>query len=315
MTRRAFFFPHAFRPNPKLKLPSRFAFDVQGNIVSMSGSRFGNARILADGYADNTVGTNQDPCVFSAPLGPIHSFCRIDSGKLNDRVKENSNCSLRGLPNCLSEGDVIFYGKFVPAGKQGPTQNVWVDTVIVVQRVVQWPTDLRSFGTHCNNLGACKHKKFHRRSPNSFAHILSTNCNSNCDAYRYNLADAEPNGMHCCTSLDDYRVIIGTVEPTSSALRFLATSFVPIISADKPVSVGACNMSTDDWDALSTFVDEKMRPNPGPYGSWIAELPTFNLAGALAASLVRASANGEVAVPPLRPNNFVRRHDPREQPT
>ena len=112
--------------------------------------RRAGARICADGYQPNIVGSNQDPCVFD---GPFHAYCRIDSKRSDNCVKGTK----LPLSHVASEGDVVIYGKFEPRG-QGPTTMVWVDTVLVVDRFKRWPTSTRTPGVSCGNLD-CLHPK------------------------------------------------------------------------------------------------------------------------------------------------------------
>ena len=134
------------------------------------------------------------------------------------------------------------------------------------------------------------------------------------DAYKYNLVDAEPGGHHCCTSLGEYRVIVGRVEATVDALAEIRTSFVPLAAGDpdlgwEPASVGADDVDARTWTDLCAFIDGIVRrgvrgPPQFMNKGAIAEFPSFELARALCRSIIARSGcsqgrPGCVAIPPL----------------
>ena len=142
------------------------------------------------------------------------------------------------------------------------------------------------------------------------------------DAYKYNLVDAEPGGHHCCTSLGEYRVIVGRVEATVDALAEIRTSFVPLAAGDpdlgwEPASVGADDVDARTWTDLCAFIDGIVRrgvrgPPQFMNKGAIAEFPSFELARALCRSIIARSGcsqgrPGCVAIPPLAPLRAQRR--------
>lgn len=307
--RRAFFFPHGrtagLQPGG---LPGRVPFDVRGPLLSRSGRRDGDATIYADGYKANTVGSNQDPCVFSSPLGPFHAFCRIDGKRRDLYVRECGGRHERLLPQLVSAEDVIVYGKFTPPGGNGPTSSVWVDTVIVVNEVLRVTTKQRHVPQPCNGRGRCKARRFTLAPPWAHERGSLGGVARESDAYVYCLSDAAPSGLHCCTNLADYRIIVGRSEPTPNALLGLRTSFVPLAEA-APATVTDIHFDPGTWSSLRDFLDSSVRPGAaGPHGGWIAEFPNFELAAALCEAVVDAA--GEVAIPPLQPTRAGGRWNP-----
>ncbi|WP_437596418.1 hypothetical protein WMF28_27975 [Sorangium sp. So ce590] len=307
LPRRAFFFPHALQPGRGAGTPpGRVPFDVDATLVSLTEVKTDHAIVFADGYGQNVVGSNQDPCVLSAPFGPLHSFCRINKRARNHYVRESSGRHDRLLSHCVATGDVIIYGKYDPKGGRGPTTQVWVDTVLVVDEVLPWATTRRTSRSPCNNRGHCRARRYLIGDPTTVAGRGLENS----DAYRYNLSDATSAGIHCCTNLEHYRVIVGRTQPTSSALADLSTSFVPRATRIAPATVTALDVGKMVWDDLQGMIDGLIRPVPnGPKGGWIVEFPRFATAKALCEAIIQKSG-GLVAVPPLRPRGQVRRWDP-----
>lgn len=302
-SRRAFFFPHARRPGTAPpEPPGRVPFNVTATVTDGVTSWSSPAIIFADGYAPNTVGPNQDPCVLAAPQ-PFHSFCRINNNKSDNCVRHTA----RSLSASVHSGDLIFYSKFEPPSGPGPTTRVWIDTVLVVDRVVQWPTLRRPRGERCSN-PLCKRHEFTLRDPAGFAALLTGESNgAESDAYRYNLRDAESDGFHCCTPLTDYGVIVGVADGKAASLTALTTSFAPLAASSsegelEPVSVGATDLG-DDWAKVAQFFDSVVRAvGRGPHGSWIAEFPERDLADVLCQAIVAASAlNGQQGIVALLP--------------
>jgi hypothetical protein len=268
---------------------------------------------FADGYDRNVVGNNQDPCVFAAPLGPFHSFCRIDAGRGRDNwVREANGQQQALLPEVVSSGDIVIYGKFEPKGGAGPTACVWIDLVLAVDRPVPWPTCPRQRGL-CNSRGRCPDRRFARDLSCLFVNLGLAASPASTDAYRYNLADAEPTGVHRCTGLANYQIILGVVSATPDSLTSITTSFAPLANRFQtdlcPAAVTATHMPPDDWSRLVTFIDGRVRPvDGGPRGGWIVEFPNFGLAEQLCRAVVTA-CGGEVAVPPFTPHRTLRRWD------
>lgn len=307
LPRRAFFFPHALQPGRKAGTPpGRVPFDVQATLVSLTDVTTDRAIVFADGYLQNVVGSNQDPCVFSAPIGPLHSFCRIDKRARNHYVRESSGRHDRLLSHCVATGDVIIYGKYAPKGGPGPTTQVWVDTVLVVDDVLSWKTTERTTRSLCNNRGHCRARRYVISDPTT----LAGRALADSDAHQYNLSDATSAGIHCCTNLKDYRVIVGRTQASSSALADLSTSFVPRATSAAPATITARDVGLAAWSELQGLIDGLIRPVPsGPKGGWIVEFPHFAIAEALCEAIIQKSG-GFVAVPPLRPRDQVRRWDP-----
>jgi hypothetical protein len=312
--RRAFFFPHALQPGD---VPGRVPFDVRAQLVGATTGEH-DVVVCADGFAANTVGTNQDPCVFAAP-GVFHSFCRINGVKPSDNAVRGRG---KPLSHVVRAGDVIFYGKFEPRGGPGPTELVWIDTVLVVASVVPWVGGPRYAGSECKNPACKKAKKFVLSSPTMFAEKLAglpAGGGRASAAYGFNLSDAERSGMHCCNSLADYKVIVGACTATNEALANLETSFVTLADQEngltRPASVRTADVMR--WRELAEFLDRDVRlGRAGPRGGWIAEFPDFSMAEELARALVTASGasqgkTGAVSVPPLHPLG-VTRFDPRD---
>lgn len=305
--RSAYFYPHALRPSEGPPgPPGRVPFDVEAQLSDGQTTWTGPATIYGDGYARNTIGPNQDPCVVAKPK-PFHSLCRIDGSHPADEYVRGTK---RNLAQSVSPNDLIIYGKFEPPGGAGPTTRVWVDTVLVVDRVVPWSTSQRPPGERCPN-PRCKGRRFTRRDPSGFAAQLTGEPNGAAtDAYRYNLSDAEPTGYHCCTTRGDYRVIVGRAEPGAESIRSLGASFAPLARIDVetghigPTFVEHADLG-DHWYAVVDFLDGTVRTQgAGPRGSWIAPFPDVELAEALCRSVIAASRLGDrpgvVAALPVR---------------
>lgn len=291
--RSAYFFPHALAPTDgPPEPPGRVPFDVEARVTDGATTWTEEVKIYGDGYALNTIGPNQDPCVVAAPR-PFHSFCRLDGAKVSDEYVRGTKQS---LPECVRQGDLIIYGKFEPPGPRGPTTAIWVDTVLVVDINPRWSTSSRAPGEQCPN-PQCKGRQFTLRNPSGFASELTGQANGAAtDAYVYNLSDAEPQGYHCCTSRGDYRVIVGCANSDASAIRSLRASFAPLARVDAatgdalgPTTVGEADLGFD-WSRVVTFIDDVVRTNgAGPRGSWIARFDEFDVAEVLCRAVIAAS--------------------------
>lgn len=325
MTAHAYFFPHPRKPG---RQPGRVPYRVRGPLVGGESAVDSEFIVCADGYGENVVGTNQDPCVFCDPLGPFLSFCRIDRDDVAHRVDGTGKL----LSHAAHPNDVIVFGKYEPAGSDGPTRCIWIDTVLVVRETVRWPGSQqgpqrepcnRKRLTNPKDKEVCKRYPFRCSDPAGLLKRLSgVEEPRRADAYQYNLRDAERDGMHCCTSLDDYRVILGSVEPTHDAVQRLTTSFVTLARRGPdgkewwPTWVDAdCFTDQRVWSELCDTIDRRTRrrvrgvENKGT----ITRFP-LDIAKALCEALVRYSGvdqggGGRVAVPPLHPVE-ISRHDP-----
>ena len=312
MSRRAFFFPHPLEPIQKRgepNFPGRVPYQVTGQLLgpNPSGAPFW---VMADGFYDpasgeipGVVGANQDPCVFSAPWGPFHSFYRVDGANAgNEKVAGDKVHVADSLPEAVSPGDVIIYGKTTPLNGKN-IKEVWVDTVIVVDEVIELPVE------------AAEKAPFAFSSPSS---LLKPGT----DGYRFNLSDAEPNGgTHPTTNRSPHRIIRGKISDDEDAVDKLETSFVPL--ADR--TGGFCRVCAvdkghlgNDWAALLSFFEQRVfgRIGAAPKGGWIAEFDTFALAEALLRAVVKRSGGhqnmrGTVAIPPLTPASGMKRWEPK----
>jgi hypothetical protein len=312
--RRAFFFPHPKRSGAQ---PGRPPFEVRATTVSATGvCPASEVVVCADGYGPNMLGSNQDPCVFSGIGPPFLSFCRIDSNGARHKVVGTKQI----LSHLVRPGDMVIFGKYDPPGRALRTESIWVDTVLVVDRWVRWPTSQRLQPCGAN----CRENKWTLASPRTLAAtIAGTTDGAATDGYRFNLVDAEPGGRHCCTDLADYRVIVGRVEASSEALQQVVTSFVPL--ADRaigpegwqPVAVGKKDFtSSSEWAALCGFLDGVVRRGVGGPPQFmnkgaIAAFPDLRLALSLCRSIVNVSGrhqdrSGTVAIPPLAPVRATR---------
>ena len=313
MSRRAFFFPHPLEPKQKRgepNLPGRVPFQVTGLLTGETeiGHPFW---VMADGFFDTlspdipgVVGSNQDPCIFSAPWGPFHSFCRIDGANLaNEKIVAGGKHIGDSLPEVVVPGDVIVYGKVTPANGKN-IKEVWVDTVIVVDSIVELPVE--------EGEGAAR----------AFALAKDASLPAkNTDAYRFNLSDATPKGLRETTKRHPHRVIRGKFSQKADAVDKLETSFVPL--ADRAAGLyGVCPVDKGhlrgDWPALIEFFEKQVfgRVAGAPHGGWIAQFDTFELAEVLLRKVVERSGGhqglrGVVAIPPLTPASGMKRWDPR----
>jgi hypothetical protein len=279
--RRFFFFPHRVeRADPPLRLtrgepPWRVPYEVRAAMVSPTGVQTADGVVMGDGYqvrgGGAIVGGNQDPCVFSDPLGGLHAFCRIvrRKGRDHDVVTLTSATGL--LPTVVAPGDVVFYGK-----PDISNEVVAVDTVFVVQVTAPFQDAVKRVGAHA-------------------------------DAYAFNLSDARPGGSHA--GEDAQRVIIGRSEATVAALDALGTSFVPLAERDANGRWRVLRVGREDigasYDDLRRVFSERMFGVPGPMANkgYICELPPAAgeaLARAVIARSRNQTSSGAVVVPPLQ---------------
>lgn len=93
----------------------------------------------------------------------MHSFCRIDNKRGRDHFVKGTD---RLLSQAVCPGDVIPYGKFVPP-RRGDITSVWVDTILVAERVAKWATSQRVPGASCTS-PYCKHRRFTHTDPVRF---------------------------------------------------------------------------------------------------------------------------------------------------
>jgi hypothetical protein len=313
LTRRAFFFPHSLDPQQKRGEPNlsgRVPFDVTATLLGPDGATEGDCVVMADGFLDPTtggglVGSSQDPCVFSTPGGPFHSFARIDGANLaNEKVVGGGKHIADSLPETVVEGDVIIFGKTTPPSGKA-IEEIWVDTVLVVDSVFELP--------------AAEEAKGPWPFPVEAALKIAA---KGTDGYRFNLADAEPpKGLHMTTSRNPHRIIRGRISNKPKAVAALDTSFLPL--ADR--TGGICRICAvdrghlgADWAPLITFFQQQVyaKIKGIPRGGWIAQFDTFALAEALLAAVVKRSGGhqnlrGTVAIPPLAPVAATKRWDPK----
>lgn len=313
VTRRAFFFPHALEPKQtrgEPNSPGRVPCEVAGMLVGPEEVTDGTCVVMADGFVEpetnwGIVGSNQDPCIFSGPGGPFHSFCRIDGANpAGEKVVGGKQHIANSLPEVVSKGDVIVYGKTIPpSGKT--IAEVWVDTVLVVDSVIELPS---------------AEEKGPWPFPMEHATAVSA---PGTDGYRFNLSDGEAKGLHATTSRNPHRIIRGRIKPTVSAVAELQTSFVPLADRRgggyRVCAVDKGHLGSD-WPALVAFFQEQVyaKIKGIPKGGWTAEFDSFALAELLLSAIVKRSGGeqrrdlrGVVAIPPLKPLGPNKRWDPR----
>lgn len=296
MSRRAFFFPHP--PHPRER-PGRVPFHVEADAVSLQGVRRETGVIMADGYHGRNgrgeLGTNQDPCVFGAPWGLFHAFCRIDgSSKSNDYVRLRSGQTIRSpLSQLVESDDIIIYGKSTNARRD--FEAIWVDSVLVVERTVVLPARSKSTG---------RRRRFRCRWGEAGLPSASS------DAYRVTLKDAEPAGNHPTTGYDPHLAIVGRTCRSPEALRNFDTSFVPFAEArDGRTPWGVVTVGKDDisgWGQVRRAVGAAMWPKtrPVPGSGRIAEIP-LSVAEAILRGVLSRAGHGQsglagcVVVPPV----------------
>ena len=319
---KAYFFPHnrvpghgrATEVSEEGTYPGRVPFDVRARLVTLAGDGVVEiAVVAADGYRRNEFGPNQDPCVFTRP---VHSFCRIGTDNPSSYVWPSCE---KLLPDVVEAGDAIFYGNIDPVGQPNRSRRLWVDTVLVVERVERWPTSPRANQAPCPS-GVCKELGRVRSPPEEFARAVWGEGESG-NVLDLNLQDGGPNGTHCCTNLCEAGVILGTVTAAPGAGQTLQTSFVTLATRDKGNDWWPSYVTREDlplfvWNVLEAHID-------GAKGS-ILELPGWDLAKRLARAIVEMSGRplkdggrigeeGRVAIPPLTPVEPMTRWDPRTQ--
>ena len=288
MSRRFFFFPHGLESAERDELkkgsaPSRVPFEVNGALVTRTGVRESDGVVMGDGYrlkgGDVLVGGNQDPCIFSAPLGGVHSFCRIVKRQGHDHdVVELSGKRKGLLTSVATAGDVIFYGK--PDTHAGA---IAIDTVLVVAEILPLAE-------------------------------LASRVEKHTDAWAYNLSDAQPKGSH--PGENTQMVIVGTATPTVEAVDALATSFVPLGARDSDGRWQVLRLRRSDvgetFDEMMETFKTKMFIGRGAIANKGRLVELSSAAGeALGRAAVARSRNiatqGAVFVPPLRPRRPLQR--------
>ena len=317
MERKAFFFPHPLDSSgsePR-RLPGRYPFNVDVPLLSATHCRLDSAVVCADGYdtfgnrelrrgQQNAVGNNQDPCVFASPLSIVHSFCRINRQGLRHGIKPFVDGEKVRLPlsHVVSEGDVIFYGKWQPF-KPGATSNerpltLWIDTVIVVDQVSFWKSEAKF-----------ANQSWRISNPLDFYGTLTRGegCTGD-DLWQYNISDALPTtGSHWETHLSDHRIILGKASFEPTDLLAMRTSYVPLaeLGHDRYTPVALFEHDLPDrWTQVRRLVDQAT----GNYQSGhIIQLDDFEFASALSQAVVTKSGAtqgkaGFVAIPPLKPS-------------
>ena len=131
---RAFFFPHSMGGtrlplSRRPKFPSRVAPPVEGTEVTSAGTSTSRGFVVADGFwfqgHPPATGSNQDPCVFSTPLGPLHAFCRVERPKGSDNyVVRLGDCAGQLLPDEVKQGDVILMASLTSADPRFASQSI-----------------------------------------------------------------------------------------------------------------------------------------------------------------------------------------------
>ncbi len=312
VTRRAFFFPHPLDPAQKPgadNISGRVPFEVTGGLIGTD-ARPGPFWVMADGFIDSlgeapgVVGAYQDPCVFSAPWGPFHSFLRLDGASpANEKVVAGGKIIADSLPDTVVPGDVIIYGKTNPLGGKN-IKEIWVDTVLVVDEIATLPVAEAE------------------KPPYTFALASDgTLPTKGTNAWRYSLSDAEAKGMHETTNRNPHRIIKGRISEAGDAVEKLETSYLPL--ADR--TGGVCRvLAVDkghlgaDWAKLLEFFASGVfaKVKGIPRGGWIAQFESFALAESLLQAVVKRSGGhqgmrGTVAIPPLTPVGGTKRWNPR----
>ena len=280
--RTGFFFHHPLRPR-RDGPPGRVQFDVDCMIASASGrTRRAHVAVAADGYGRNLLGPNQDPCVFASPLAVLHSFCKLDRNGPRyfvDGTRTN-------LAYAVHPGSVVFYGHLsVTAAK---TRALWVDTVVVVERVEHCPAAPVSGSTFHLDVG----------QPAFAKRLIGRSSLRGTDVYVHNLEDARPGRKHQRTTVNPHLMIVGIGDAGKLGLR--RTSFVPLWD-----SVSSAPVRVLDPSVISRF-DALIAAHPKLAGAYKppVRLPARDvdvLYDAVVAASTFDGQSGWVAIPPLRP--------------
>jgi hypothetical protein len=222
----------------------------------------------------------------------------------NEKIVAGGKHIADSLPEAVSPGDVNIYGKVNPQNGKA-IKEVWVDTVIVVDSVIELPVAPEGDGPI---------RTFALASDPSLP-------GKNTNAYRFNLQDAAPKGLNETTKRHPHRIIRGKINMKSDAVDKLETSFLPL--ADRAAGhYGVCPVDKGhlrgDWPALIEFFEKQVfgRVAGAPHGGWISQFDSFELAEVLLRRVVERSGGhqgmrGIVAIPPLSPVGGMKRWDPR----
>lgn len=251
--------------------------------------------ISADGAGRDRVGSNQDPCVFAEPLSIFHSFCKIDHHSGDTNVKEDKSYGTgqgRVLSEVVKPDDVIFYG-FVGLSR-GRLQRVFIDTVLVVDRVILWPTTEERGVERGKPYRLLRDERLPRalNVAMSFAELCRTN------AWAWNLADEE---FHSHSALERHRIIVGKAEPTKEALSARKTSFVTLWqggTSDDPYQ-GVLQLKKEADPALWSDLAKAILHGDAT-GSYKPRFEISDIADRLYDAVLACSPGG-VGIPPFTP--------------
>jgi hypothetical protein len=282
MSRRFFFFPHGLESPEREDLkkgstPSRVRFEVTGMLVTRTGVKESDGVVMADGYrlkgGDALIGGNQDPCIFSAPLGGVHAFNRILKRQGHDHDVVELSGKRKGLLTAVAAaGDVIFYGK-----PDMSADAIAVDTVLVVAEILPLAE-------------------------------LASRVEKHTDAWAYSLSDAQPKGSE--PGENAQMVIVGASTPALEAVDALTTSFVPLAGRDSDGRWQVLRLRRADigetFDEMMETFKTKMFVGRGAIANKGRLVELSSAAGeALGRAAIARSRNtttqGAVFVPPLRP--------------
>jgi hypothetical protein len=221
------------------------------------------------------------------------------------------------LSEVVVSGDLILYGKYSPARpsriRKGGVEEVWIDTVLVVDRVPEWPSE--PLETRRVLIDA-----------EEFAQELTGVENPiTTDVWTYNLADGLQGGRHHTTHLPTHRVILGRASLDAESLRAFETSFVPLAEQREdgrwfpptlrlPTERNSRMAGGSTWQDLANFVT-RMAGNCNDSG-FVREFDDLNLALDMCAAVLERSGRdqglvGTVAIPPLVPTPVPQRRGAR----
>ncbi len=205
----------------------------------------------------------------------------------------------RVLSQQVKSLDLVFYGHVATRGGQ-PT-DLWIDTVVVVDRVVKW---------RGSRVGGSRRYALDPRSPAFARRLLAPSAPLKeaavverllgSDLYSFNLKDAEPQvGRHHRTAFRPHCVIIGAAHASRSALSNRSTSFVPLWTRGAPVHFDSGNGAAF-WPDLARLLKAK-KPLPSPWKPPVE----ISFGDALYDAVIIESGKGtaragSVGIPPFR---------------
>lgn len=240
-----FFFHHPVESNDGI--PGRHRFTVRADLVSRGKHRGRHlVDVGVDSFHENQPGGNVDPCPFAHPFAVAHTFCGID--------RRAGRYLVPGIGLLLSEavvpGDTVIYGHLRTRARK--PLALWVDTVMVVSRIVLLPLGPQVPGQRkwLHALDDTYAQAVLDDPDASMADLMATGL------WTFNLQDAKAGQAHGYSGVNPHRVMLADSHvPSPDDLRSRKASFVPLLESDR-ISLTHLTEAREPtlWQMLEAFV-------------------------------------------------------------